>query len=626
MRKGGKRFGRSGAALGAALLATAGFPAIAVGQQAQGMPSERTGPMAQPPALPDYAEPTALDGGVAEQVRPVQTMRYEGAFFTDVRVETEGEGIARPVPAWQPDAADPAGLRLSHTGSDPFDAVWVERQFVTNGLVGSSVDMGRVVALTQLVNRAFVNNGYANSGVLIDGSTRNGQALVLRLVLGSLGEMSEGIAIGWVGDDSAGLNERYVIERLPSALSRPFNVFAFERDFRLLAHDRAIDSVDAGLRPGERPGAANLSMLVRPKDRFDLYFGAANNRAPSVGGLRLAAGGSMRNPLLAGDLLSAEIGFTDGLTDGIASYEAPVFDPHTFLILRAAFNDVAVVEQRLADLDIESREWSVEGGISRRLVDSPLIPESGGWSPARSLDIGVLLAHRRTKTYLLGEPFSFSPGAVNGRAEYTALRFTQDYVEQGTRHVLAISLTETVGLDGTRPTAPGVLKPNRNFVAVLGQASFAQRLTNRLELNLRLAGQYSSGTLYSGERFSIGGENSVRGYRENLLLADRALFASAELAYSLSLTGMTAGAPAFDWGAFRLAIFADGAIADNSEQPEPFPDDVASVGASLAWVPSRAIFARISYGEALRDPQLAGKRYLQDRGVQFRITLRPLEF
>ena len=212
---------------------------------------------------------------------------------------------------------------------------------------------------------------------------------------------------------------------------------------------------------------------------------------------------------------------------------------------------------------------------------------------------------------------------VDGRAEYTALRLTQDFVERGTRHVLAVSLTETIGLDGTNPTAPGAQRVKKNFTAILGQVSFAYRLTEALDANLRVGGQYSGGIVYSGERFSIGGQNSVRGYRENLLLADRALFASVELGYNFTLTGDVKDVKDFDWGAFRISAFVDGAVTGNARPPDPLPKSVASVGASLTWRPSDAISARITYGEALRDVSFVGKRHLQDKGISFRVTIHP---
>jgi hemolysin activation/secretion protein len=237
----------------------------------------------------------------------------------------------------------------------------------------------------------------------------------------------------------------------------------------------------------------------------------------------------------------------------------------------------------------------------------------------------MLLAHRESKSFLFGEPFSFSPGSVNGRSEYTALRLVGDYVQRSVNQVIALSLTGTLGLDGTRSDVPDIPNPSRNFLAVLASFNYARRLSEGgLELRGRLTGQYSDGTLYSGERISAGGEGTVRGYRENLLLADRGVIGSVELSHPIRFGGEPRGTTRFDWGSFSISAFADAAYLRNARAPQPAPSFIPSVGASLAWTPTEALQARLSYGAALRDIEQTGSRDLQDRGLHFRVTFFPL--
>ena len=44
---------------------------------------------------------------------------------------------------------------------------------------------------------------------------------------------------------------------------------------------------------------------------------------------------------------------------------------------------------------------------------------------------------------------------------------------------------------------------------------------------------------------------------------------------------------------------------------------------SLAWVPSEAVSARITYARALAEVAPVGSRDVQDRGFQFRLAVRP---
>lgn len=605
-------------------LITAALIVPSVAAEAQ----ERVGPNAVPPPLPGYANPR----GITAPTPAIGAPQLDGTVtLSDVRVRESEALVARPLPGWSPSRDPATNLTLSLTPPQPLNAQWVRRQFTANDLVGREVPLDRLVSMVQLINLAFVANGYLNSGILIAGGRpADGGILELDLVYGRLRAPTEDaspVSLHWGPGGPRGLNQDYVLDRMAAAATPPLNATRVERQFRLLAEDPAIQTINADLRPGTRPGEATLALTVVPKERFDFYLTASNSRSPSIGGERFASGGSMRNLLTSGDIVTAEVGLTEGKADVLGSYELPLKDAVTSFRLRGGHNEAAVVDRPLRPLDINARDWNGELSLNRRLVQSPLLPagEPGRWNAARTIAVGLAVAHRRTVTTLLGRRFSFSPGSVDGRAEYTVLRLTADWVERGVNQVLALSLIGTQGIGGTLGDVPGLLSPDPNFRALLGQFSLARRLDRRgLELKLRLTGQAADGILYSGERLAAGGEYSVRGYRETLVLADTGVIGSVELAQGFSLTRGRRNAAGFDWGAFQASVFADGALLHNRAGPKPVPNELASVGTSLAWTPSDAIFARATYAEALNAAPLVGSRDLQDRGFQFRVTIRPL--
>ncbi|MBX3485619.1 ShlB/FhaC/HecB family hemolysin secretion/activation protein, partial [Phenylobacterium sp.] len=533
---------------------------------------------------------------------------------------------AIPPRAWTPPAEPGAGLALDHAPGQPLDEAWLRAQFAKNGVPGAGV--GHALAVVQLANRAFLSAGYINSGVVVRPSPQPG-VLAVEIIYGGLASPVADlppVTVEWIGGDAKGLDADYVTARMPSTTRRPLSAGELERDFRLLAEDPAIRTINADLRPGARPGEASLVLAIYPQDRNDLYVSVANNRSPSVGGERVAVGGLTRNVLGAGDVLSAEYGFTDGVEDATVAYAFPLISPRTTVSIRATYNDAAVVDPRLAPLDISAKDRAIEGGITRKLVDVPLLPaaEPGRWTSARTVSAGVLLAWRESTAYLLGERFSFAPGAVDGRTQYYALRFVADYVERNVDQVFAVSLTATQGLDGTKSDITGVEVPERDFRAVLAQVNYARRLSSDgMELRARLYGQWSDGVLYAGERFAAGGETTVRGYRETLLLADKGIVGSVEIARPLHLGGRAGATRAFDWGAFTASAFVDGAYMRNADGPLT-DDKLYSVGASLAWTPSDWLFARATWAEDLKAVEAPGRRDLQDHGFSFRVTLRPL--
>ncbi len=455
--------------------------------------------------------------------------------------------------------------------------------------------------------------------------------LNLRLVYGGLAPGADGgppFSVAWAQGGAQGLDEAYVRDRLAAAFRRPLNAVDLERQFRLLAEDPAIRTVNADLRPGARPGEASLAVSVYPQDRFDLYATLANDRSPSVGGEHLGLGGYARNALRPGDILSGEIGVTQGLKDAALSYATPVFTPATTFSVRGEVNDAAVVAASLRPLDIKARDREIEAGLTEKFLDAPLLPsaEPGHWIAAHTLSGGVLLTHRVSQTDLQDLPFSFSPGAVNGRSEYTAVRLVGDYVMRGVVQVFAVSLTATRGLDGTGSDIPGSPTPRRHFDVLLAQVNYARRLTGGgLEFRARLSAQTADSVLYAGERLSAGGATTVRGYRENLLLADKGVVGSLELGQPIRIWGPARrDGGGFDWrSAFSLTGFVDGAQLRNYRPPQP-GDGIYSLGAALAWTPSDALSAQLTWGHALNKVDLSGNRDLQDRGVYFSVTVRPL--
>ena len=609
---------------------------VAAQAGAEQVAQPRTGPEAGPLPQPNYANPSAVPPTAPAEVGTAAPAPVSppagGLVVNDVRVTSEGEGgLARPPRSWTPPQDPNSGFILQYRDGEALDANWARRQFVEHGLIPAGTSIERALALVQLINRAYLSAGFVNSGIIVAPDTPlNGGTLELRLIYGRLVAPSAdapAVTVTWSEGGSRGLTADYIRNRMPAVNDVPLSAIDIERDFRLLADNPAIRTVNADLRPGSRPGEASLNLTIAPQDPFDLFVSFANSRSPAVGGERVAVGGYLRNAITPGDIITGEVGVTEGLEDATLSYLTPFLTRRTFLSARGSYNNAAVTDAALLPLDISSRDRAFEVGLSHRLVEKPLTPTgtAGVWSPAQTFTIGAAVAYRRSKSFLLGEPFSFSPGSVNGRSKYTALRLTADYVLRNVDQVFAASLTITNGIDGSRSEIPGVPSPNEQFLAGLLQLNYARRLTDEgLELRLRASGQLSNSVLYSGERFTVGGEYTVRGYRENLLLTDEGVVGSVELAQPFSLTGGRRSADGLDYGAFTVSGFFDAAYVNNVDTLDPPKKDIYSVGASLAWNPSSAVQAKVSYGINLTDTNLAGSRDLQDRGVHFRLTIFPL--
>ncbi|HEY2178518.1 MAG TPA: ShlB/FhaC/HecB family hemolysin secretion/activation protein [Caulobacteraceae bacterium] len=592
---------------------------------------ERTGPNAPPPPIPAFATP-----GPVLAPAPPAAEAQEGPptnlLLSEVLIEAgPNPVVAPPLRRWRPVSVPAADVRIVHAPGEQLDGAWVHRQFAANGMIGTETTSDRVSELVLLINQAYAQNGYINTGLLFDdqGWPAPGAVLRLHLVPGRLVPSRPGgpaASVSWAGGRSRGLTAGYIRARLPAADHWPLDAIAVEREFRRLADDPAVRTLNVTLNPGTRAGEASMAILVDPQPRYDLYASLTDSRSPSVGGVREAIGGSARNTIVAGDLLSGELGSTSGLTDGSVSYSIPTFvSPRLRLDARFAYDDAAVVDEDLRALGIRSNDVSYELGMTDRVIDDPLTPDPSGegWAAAQSLTIGGRIERRESVSTLLGQRFSFSPGAVDGRTWFHVMRGTVDWVERTERHVIAVNLTASVGLAGSRSPIAGALNPAKLFSSYLLQANYARRLGFRgLELRARGAGQWARGTLYTEEKFAVGGQDTVRGYRENLLLADTGALASIELNCPITPGRALCDGRPDDWRTVRLGLFSDGAVV--ADRISPTSRSIASVGMDATWVPSGIFSARLTYGKALLNAHITGPLDLEDRGVAFLVVLYPI--
>ena len=102
---------------------------------------------------------------------------------------------------------------------------------------------------------------------------------------------------------------------------------------------------------------------------------------------------------------------------------------------------------------------------------------------------------------------------------------------QGGSYVLAARTTLSVGLDVLDATSNPGKAPDGEFVAWLTQVQGVWRLPEFLlgtQIYARVDSQLTNRALLSIEKFAVGGERTVRGYRTNQLVRDQGVVASIE--------------------------------------------------------------------------------------------------
>jgi len=450
------------------------------------------------------------------------------------------------------------------------------------------------VALT----RYYIERGFINSGAVLPDQEIKAGVITFQIIEGRLSRIDV--------NGSRRLPESYVRERVALDAGPPANVYAIRDRLYLLQQDPRIRRLDAALLPGTRPGEAILRIDFDEAPSQRAWLSVNNYRPPSVGAERAEVELLDYNLLGFGDTLGLRGGLTEGSDDLDLSYAIPLNARDTALQLRYARNKSAVVEPPFDQLDVQSRSQTIGLGVWHFLYKAP--QEEAG--------LGLTFEQRQSRSYLLGEPFAFSPGTPpNGRVRISALRFAQSWLTHSPERVLAARSTFSAGVDAYDPTLDPAGEPDARFLAWLGQLQWVERLfARRDELVTRIDTQITDDPLLSLEQFSVGGAHSVRGYRENQLVGDNGLFASVEYRVSLwSDPGRghrVQFAGFFDWGRSW-----------NRERPTPEPDVLASVGAGLRANYYPWLDFEFYYGSRLKRVAEMDKD-LQDHGIHFQLRAR----
>jgi hemolysin activation/secretion protein len=453
----------------------------------------------------------------------------------------------------------------------------------------------------------YINHGYLNSGAVIPDQNPTNGVITLRVV--------EGVLSGIELEGNRWMRDGYIEGHLQRWAGAPLNMNDLREGLQLLRQNPNVQQVNAELKPGIAPGESILDLRVQDQQPFRVGLQIDNQRPPTVGAYEFWLLASDLNLTGLSDPLDFKYGIANAGPQGIewsgannleGSYLLPFTSFDTTLGIHGSRLNTSLVEEPFNDLNVTS--LSTELGVTLR---QPFFQTANG-----ELALGIGFDHRRNKTWLLDEPFTISPGAEDGEMAVSVFRASQEWLQRGQDHVLALRSTFKWGLDALEATDNGIPgDPDATFFSWLGQAQFVQRLLGtQNQLVLRLAGQWTGEPLLALEQMSVGGFETVRGYLENQLVRDRGIVSSLELRLPVAFN--KAGA-----GVVHLAPFFDFGGGWNAED-SPSPSTIYSTGVGLLLAPERRVSAQLYWGYRLRDVEIPEDAGGQGLGINFRIVVQ----
>jgi hemolysin activation/secretion protein len=455
----------------------------------------------------------------------------------------------------------------------------------------------------------YINKGYVNSGaVLPDQDGKNG-IITFQLVEGRL----TGINL----KGNFWFRSWWLRNEMRRGAGRPLNFNKLKEALQLLRQNPTISRINAELRPGGVPGESILDVDIKDTQPFRFAVEFDNKRPPSVGAEILQARFTDLNVTGHNDLLEIIYGIAHTTENGgfdfsgseniAGNYVFPVTPWATTLQLSASKSDTSVLQAPFTSLNINSKLEEYSATIRQPLYHTL----------SNEVAVSLTVEKRRAETFLLGMPFSLSPGAVNGVTSDFALRFAQEFVNRSQVHVLALRSSFNIGIDALDATNSG-MEPDAEFFYWLGQGQYVRRLWNTENLLLlRLNAQFSNNPLFNIEQFVLGGSDTVRGYIENDILRDNGIFGSIEVRvpiwYGKEHRPVLMVAPFFDIG-------SGWNVKANNTQDSQL-ETLPSAGVGLIFEPDRHVHAQIYWGYAFNRDLVPNGNNLQDYGIHFFIAM-----
>jgi hemolysin activation/secretion protein len=488
--------------------------------------------------------------------------------------------------------------RFRVTGATVFAAAELEALLAR--FTGRPIGSDELEEARLAVTAHYLAAGYVNSGAVLPDQPATGGTIEIRVIEGRLAE----IVVG----GRNGFRPGFIRERMALAAGPPLNVLRLQERMQVLLQNPQIERVNAELAPGREPGEAVLRLDVTEAPQQSAGFSVSNSRSPTIGATFAEGMVAWRNKLGLGETFGLRFGATEGMEDLNADLAVPVTARDTLLTLKYERSDASVVEAPFNLIDIRNRWRAVEAGLSHPVLRSP----------SRDLVVGVTLANRENTSFLLGEPFAFIAGQNGGRSTVSALRLSADWSERSDNQVLAARLTLSHGLDWFGATvSPGF--PDSRFDSRLAQLQWARRLgAQQGQVLVRADWQRANGSLLPSEKFTVGGIQSVRGYRENALVRDDGWVVSAEYRRPVGRLGLAALGAGPDDGQLEIALFTD---AGKARDDGGTSKRLSSVGLGLRWTPAAGVLAQLYKGFALQKIEVP-TRTLADRGIYFLLAVQ----
>ena len=551
--------------------------------------------------FPSYAQVPSVSSPLTRPIEPLKPklpIKPPSQILNPAQVSPSTDAKDKPSQIPQNEVLIPL-KRIDILGSSILTSVEIES--LVAPLQNKSVTLNQLQEVTDKISQIYQDRNYITSrAVLIPQDIKDG-IVTIQVKEGSL----ERVDVKRAGDLVGRLNDSYIRDRVLQAGATPLNFANLEDALQLLRADPLIGDIRANLTTGSQADQSILQITVSEAKSFSIRPFFDNYGNTSTGIYRIGVNLQELNTTGNGD--SILIGYTRSGSADIyqLNYQYPINPQGGTLGFNFSAGQSPITEPPFDSLNILTDSQTYELAYRQPLLRSP----------REEFAIGVSTAFENSGSYFGNRSFNFQNFKFDdGRSQSRVLRLSQDYLSRDPIGAWVLRSTFNMGLNVLGATIRNDGSPDGRFFYWSGQVLRVQRIgTDRDTLAFfRLNMQFSGDQLLSLNRFSVGGAQSIRGYRQNQLTGDNGIQASVELQFPVARDeeGLAT---------VKLLPFVEAGTIWNSSGVTSTNQSLIGLGLGATYQPMRNLLLRLDYGIPLVNVSNSGNN-LQDSGLYFSIN------
>ena len=551
--------------------------------------------------FPSYAQIPSVSSPLTRPIEPLKPklpIKPPSQILNPAQVSPSTDVKDKPSQIPQNEVLIPV-KRIDILGSSILTSVEIES--LVAPLQNKSVTLNQLQEVTDKISQIYQDRNYITSrAVLIPQDIKDG-IVTIQVREGSL----ERVDVKRAGDLVGRLNDSYIRDRVLQAGATPLNFANLEDALQLLRADPLIGDIRANLTTGSQANQSILQITVSEAKSFSIRPFFDNYGNTSTGIYRIGVNLQELNTTGNGD--SILVGYTRSGSADIyqLNYQYPINPQGGTLGFNFSAGQSPITEPPFDSLNILTDSQTYELAYRQPLLRSP----------REEFAIGISTAFENSSSYFGNRSFNFQNFKFDdGRSQSRVLRLSQDYLSRDPSGAWVLRSIFNMGLNVLGATIRNDGSPDGRFFYWGGQVLRVQRIgTDRDTLAFfRLNMQFSGDQLLSLNRFSIGGAQSIRGYRQNQLTGDNGIQASVELQFPVARDeeGLAT---------VKLLPFVEAGTIWNSSGVNSTNQSLIGLGLGATYQPMRNLLLRLDYGIPLVNVSNSGNN-LQDSGLYFSIN------